>query len=64
MADKRQYYNVHSKASRRPQSVSGAPSTPSGGGQGTDSSTEGLGRLPRNIKSVGSLLLFNTSENP
>jgi WAS protein family homolog 1 len=27
-------------------------------------SEEGLGKLPRNISSISSLLLFNTTENP
>ena len=50
LKDKLQFYNVHLNL-KKPN-------------QGDGNSGEGLGRLPRSIPSVSSLLLFNTSENP
>ena len=50
LKEKLQYYNVHLNAKKK--------------GPGDDSEGQGLGRLPTNVKSVSSLLLFNTSENP
>ena len=50
LKDKLQFYNVHLNLKRS--------------NQGDGSSGEGLGRLPKSISSVSSLLLFNTSENP
>lgn len=50
LKDKLQFYNVHLNLKKS--------------NQGDESSGEGLGRLPKNIPSVSSLLLFNTSENP
>jgi WAS family protein 1 len=49
LQDKRQFYNVHINQRNKVES--------------SDDMSEGLGRLPHNIHSVSSLLLFNTSEN-
>ena len=48
LKDKLQYYNVHLNVKSKQR----------------DDEGEGLGRLPRNIPSISSLLLFNTTENP
>ena len=48
---KRELYVVHGRKSASELTESGDQS-------------EGLGRLPRTIHSISSLLLFNTSENP
>ena len=48
LKEKLQFYNVHLNLGKKEEENSG----------------EGLGRLPRIIPSVSSLLLFNTSENP
>lgn len=50
LKEKLQFYNVHLNIKRN-------------GGKDDGSHGEGLGRLPGHISSVGSLLLFNTSEN-
>ena len=50
MKEKLQFYNVHLDLKKTKQDDA--------------NSGEGLGRLPRKIPSVSSLLLFNTSENP
>ncbi len=50
LKEKLQFYNVQVGAGKQRDSF---------GATG-----EGLGRLPKNISSVSSLLLFNTSENP
>ncbi|XP_035677447.1 LOW QUALITY PROTEIN: WASH complex subunit 1-like [Branchiostoma floridae] len=50
LKEKLQYYNVHLNIKKQDKTV--------------DATKEGLGRLPRNISSVSSLLLFNTAENP
>ncbi|XP_078678169.1 WASH complex subunit 1-like [Branchiostoma floridae x Branchiostoma belcheri] len=49
LKEKLQYYNVHLNIKKQDKAVD---------------AKEGLGRLPRNINSVSSLLLFNTAENP
>ena len=50
LKEKLQFYNVHLNLKKTNKE--------------DESQGEGLGRLPRNIPSVSSLLLFNTSENP
>lgn len=48
LKDKLQFYNVHLNVKKKQDETKG----------------EGLGSLPRNLQSVSSLLLFNTTENP
>ena len=48
LKEKLQFYNVNLNTKKK----------------GSENHAEGLGRLPRNVASVSSLLLFNTSENP
>ena len=51
LKEKLQFYNVHLNLKKNK-------------GKDDGSQGEGLGRLPTNIPSISSLLLFNTSENP
>lgn len=48
LKDKLQFYNVHLNVKKKQDEMKG----------------EGLGSLPKNLHSVSSLLLFNTTENP
>lgn len=48
LKEKLQFYNVHLNTRKKDDT----------------SKSEGLGSLPRNLQSVSSLLLFNTTENP
>ena len=48
LKEKLQYYNVHLNVKKKKDEDEG----------------EGLGRLPRTIDSISSLVLFNSSENP
>lgn len=48
LKDKLQFYNVHLNIKKKQDEMKG----------------EGLGSLPKNLHSVSSLLLFNTTENP
>lgn len=52
LKEKQEFYNVRLDASKRRQLKS------------KEMPEEGLGKLPWDITSVSSLLLFNTSENP
>lgn len=49
LKEKLQFYNVHLNIKSK---------------KGEDNKGEGLGGLPKSVSSIGSLLLFNTSENP